>query len=119
MSLRRFCSEGSGSPPLRGCWRTQLRRLSTRADGTERMPILVALVIAIAIAGIVFGAAARHGRATDAADVRGDPASLGVNVSIRHLRWRRFLFARRDPTSETGLLLTMAVAGVAVAIVII
>jgi hypothetical protein len=83
------------------------------------MPILVALAIAVAVAGVVFGAAARHGRATDVADVRGDAASLGVNVAVRHPSWRRFVLARRDPTSETGLLLTVAVAGVAAAIVII
>jgi membrane-associated phospholipid phosphatase len=83
------------------------------------MPILVALLLAVAVSGAVFGAAARHSRTTDLADVRAIPSTASTTAALKHPALKRFLLQRRDPTKETGLLLTIAVAAVAVAIVVI
>lgn len=82
------------------------------------MPIVVALVIAIVISGTVFGVAARKGSETDIADVHADPAAV-VQVSREHGWIRRFLEQRRDPSSATGLLLSIAVGAVALITVLI
>lgn len=83
------------------------------------MPILVALLLAVAVSGVVFGAAARHGRTTDVADIRANPSAAGATAASKHPALKRFLLQRRDPTTETGFLLTIAVAAVAVAIIVI
>ncbi len=83
------------------------------------MPILATLLVAVVISGVVFGAAARHGRTTDLADVRANPSAAGATAALKHPALKRFLLQRRDATKETGLLLTIAVAAVAVAIVVI
>ncbi len=83
------------------------------------MPILIALLIATTIAGLVFGIAARRGAGTDVANVHVDPVAIGESAARKHPALKRFMLERRDPSKETGLLLTIAVAAVALAIVII
>ncbi|MCU1365338.1 MAG: phosphatase family protein [Ilumatobacteraceae bacterium] len=83
------------------------------------MPIVIALLLAAGVTGCVFGLAARRGRGSDLADVRADGSTVGEDTLRRHPRLERFLLERRDPTKETGLLLTVAVAAVAVGIVLI
>ncbi len=83
------------------------------------MPIVIALVIAVAVSGLVFGVAARRGRAGDVADVRADPAGIAATAAVKHPALKRFMLERRDPSKQTGLLLTIAVGAVAVAITVI
>jgi len=83
------------------------------------MPIVIAIVVAVVVSGVVFGVAARRSRTADFADVRADPAAVGEAVAKHHPWFRRALLQRRDQSTETGLLLTVAVAAVALAIVII
>ncbi|MEO7399032.1 MAG: phosphatase PAP2 family protein [Ilumatobacteraceae bacterium] len=83
------------------------------------MPIFVALVIAVAISALVFAVAASRGRGGDAADVRAEPADVPAKVVAEHPWLKRFFLARFDASTETGLLLTIAVGAVAVAIVVI
>ncbi|MCU1398119.1 MAG: phosphatase family protein [Acidimicrobiales bacterium] len=83
------------------------------------MPIVITLLLAAGITGCIFGVAARRGRGADLADVRADGATVEEATLRRHPRLQQFLLDRRDPTKETGLLLTIAVAAVAVSIVLI
>ena len=75
------------------------------------MPIVIALVVAIAISAVLFAIFDRfhvHGHHADITD-----------AVVRHSWLRRFLLARRDPSQETGVLLTIAVAGIAIGIVVV
>ncbi|MEO5723128.1 MAG: phosphatase PAP2 family protein [Ilumatobacteraceae bacterium] len=83
------------------------------------MPILVALLVAIVVSAVAFGIAARRSRATDVADVRVNPHTSDAAIASKQSALRQFLRQRGDPTTETGILLTIAVAGVAAAILII
>jgi membrane-associated phospholipid phosphatase len=87
------------------------------------VPIVTALVIAVVISAIVFWLAARHAQAADAADVRGDAAEIGTRVgdaATDDRPWlKRFLHSRRDASADTGLLLTIAVAFVAVCVLVV
>ena len=75
------------------------------------MPIVIALVVAVALSALLFAIFDRfHGRG-HRADITG--------AVVRHSWLRRFLLARRDPSQETGLLLTVAVAGVAIGIIVV
>jgi len=82
------------------------------------VPLVVALLLAVAVSAALLSFGASHGPGSDIAEVRGSPAEFGVVAGVRHPRLRRFLLERRDPTTETGVLLTIAVAFVAGAIVV-
>jgi len=79
---------------------------------------VIALLVAVAASVILF---AIFGKVADAdlADVRGHAADVGAEAVAEHSWLRRFLLARRDPTKETGLLLTIAVGAIAFAIIAI
>lgn len=83
------------------------------------MPVLIALVVATAVGGTLIGVLSttrRHHGDDDPGDVHGDPARIGAAIA-EHSALKRFLLDRRDPKKETGLLLTVAVVLIAVAIV--
>jgi len=81
------------------------------------VPLVVALLIAVAVSAALLSFGASRGRVGDLAEVRGAPAEIGA-AAARHPRLRRFLLERRDPTTETGVLLTIAVGLVAGAILV-
>ncbi len=83
------------------------------------MPIVIALLIAVAISGLIFAVAAARSPKGDIADVRADPGNDAAAKVAEHPWLKRFLLARRDPSTETGLLLTIAVAAVAFAIFVV
>jgi membrane-associated phospholipid phosphatase len=83
---------------------------ATRGVGRHHsVPIVVALVVAVATSVALFAVFGRF-------HVHG--ADIGDAVA-RHSWLRRFLLARRDPSQETGLLLTLAVAAIAVGIIVV
>lgn len=73
------------------------------------MPILIALAVAVVVVSSTLTIVTRATRAVDPADVRTDPSGL-VDEAHRHPALRRFLLARRDASTATGWLLTMALA---------
>jgi membrane-associated phospholipid phosphatase len=77
------------------------------------MPILIAIAVSTVVVTTVLTLVARRGRHSDPTDVRADPDTLATEVR-RHPALRRFLRQRRDPSSVTGLLLTLALAAVAI-----
>jgi undecaprenyl-diphosphatase len=79
------------------------------------MPVLIAVGIATVVVATVLGLAARTGRRHDPADVRADSSAV-VETAHRHPRLRRFVMARMDTTTATGLALTIALAAAAVGI---
>ena len=83
------------------------------------MPILVAVVIAVALSAALFAISANRSSSLDIAEVRGHPGQTAAAAVERSPRLRRFLQQRRDTTKDTGLLLTIAVAFVAIAIVVV
>lgn len=75
------------------------------------MPILIAIALATVVVTVVLTLVARTSRASDPTDVRSSTATDSlVQQSHRHPRLRRFLLDRRDATTATGLLLTIALA---------
>jgi undecaprenyl-diphosphatase len=72
------------------------------------VPILIALAVATVVVATVLTLVARRGR-HDPADVHADPHHV-VEEAHRHPALQHFLLARRDATTATGWLLTMALA---------
>ena len=87
------------------------------------VPIVTALVIAVLISALVFALAARSDRHRVAKTVHVASAEVGTKVgeaATGDRPWlRRFLAARRDPSVETGLLLTVAVVFIAVSVLVV
>jgi len=81
------------------------------------MPIVIALLAAIGLSALLFATVGRLGRGGDVADVRAEPDQATAEAVAQHSWLRRFLLSRRDATKATGLLLTIAVLGIAVFIV--
>ena len=81
------------------------------------MSVLIALVLAVAVATAMFAiVAARSPARIDNVE----PAAHAIGAGSAQRPWlQRALLSHRDPRTETGILLTIAVAGVAVAIVIV
>jgi undecaprenyl-diphosphatase len=77
------------------------------------VPILIAVAIATVVVSTTLTIVAFGERHHDPADVRSDPQTL-VEGAHRHSALRRFLLARRDASTATGWLLTMALATIAV-----
>lgn len=77
------------------------------------MPILIAVAVAIGIVTAVLTAVANRGRHSDPAEVRADPGTLTTQAH-RHPALQRFLLARRDASTATGWLLTLALVVIAV-----
>ncbi|HQZ33991.1 MAG TPA: phosphatase PAP2 family protein [Ilumatobacteraceae bacterium] len=77
------------------------------------MPVLIAVVVATLIVTSVLTAVARRGRSGDPAEMRTDPETLATQAR-RHPAFKRFLLARRDASTATGWLLTIALVGIAV-----
>ncbi len=75
------------------------------------MPIVIALVVAVAITVVLFAVMGRFHVHGGDVDVTG--------AVVRHSWLRRFLLARRDPSQATGLLLTIAVSAIAVGIIVV
>ena len=71
------------------------------------MPILIAVAVATIVATVVLALVARRGRGSDPADVRTGAHGL-VEQAHRHPNLRRFVLDRRDTTTATGWLLTVA-----------
>ena len=71
------------------------------------MPVLIALGVSSLVVTVVLTLVGLSGRAKDPADVRTGTGAL-LKRAHRHPALRRFLLARRDATSATGLLLTVA-----------
>lgn len=76
------------------------------------MPILIAIAVATAVATVVLTLVARRVEIADPADVR-TAASTVLTKAHRHRAFRRFLIARRDPSTATGWLLTIALLVIA------
>lgn len=77
------------------------------------MPILIALVVAVVLVTTSLTVVTRRSPRTDPADVRTDPQTV-VTEAHRHRAFRKFLTARKDASTATGLLLTVALATIAV-----
>lgn len=77
------------------------------------MPILIAIAVSTVVVTTVLTLVARRGRHSDPTDVRTNPDTVATEVR-RHPALRRFLRQRRDASSATGLLLTLALAAVAI-----
>lgn len=75
------------------------------------VPIVIALLVAVALSALLFAIFGRF-------HVPGPPADV-TGAVVRHSWLRRFLLARRDPSQETGLLLTIAVAAIAIGIIVV
>jgi len=76
------------------------------------VPILIALLIATVVVTTVLAVVARGGHSSDPTDIRSEPQTLITEVR-RHPALRRFLRDRRNASTATGWLLTLALAAVA------
>jgi undecaprenyl-diphosphatase len=76
------------------------------------MPILIAIAIATGLVSIVLFAVERRGTHADPVDVRTAAVTV-VTEAHQHPTLRRFLMARRDPSTATGWLLTIALGVIA------
>ncbi|MCU1397313.1 MAG: phosphatase family protein [Acidimicrobiales bacterium] len=81
------------------------------------MAIAIALLVAVLVSAVVFGLAARKGTTGDLADIRADPTRVAASANRSNSALGEFVRRRRDASTETGLLLTLTVGAVAMAIV--
>ncbi|MCU1388858.1 MAG: phosphatase family protein [Ilumatobacteraceae bacterium] len=81
------------------------------------MAIVIALLVAVLVSAVVFGLAARKGRAGDLADIRVDQSAVAAAANRPHSALGEFVLRRRDASNDTGLLLTLTVGAVALAII--
>ena len=76
------------------------------------MPVLIAIAIATLLVTLVLWLVASRGSHADPTDVRAEPATV-ITAAHEHRAFRRFLMARRDPSTATGWLLTTALGVIA------